>query len=126
MTKTTNTASETGLTTTEGQKGPRVVKHLDVRIQEAREAVKAAEGRLKKLEAEKASEGLYDSVVEGQVYEFNYGRGEKARVLTGVVLVRETGKGSSNKVRFSSGTGFDAAFYDVTAAAINFPASTAE
>lgn len=119
MTENTNQNNEG--TTAQGAKGPKVVKHLDVRIQEAREDVTKAQGRLDKLLAEKANEGLFESIEEGKMFTFNYGRGEKAGIRDGIVLIAEKGKGGANKVRFTVGSGFDAEILDVRADAIVFP-----
>lgn len=120
MTEQTNTATNEA-TTTEGAKGPRVVKHLDVRIEEARENVAAAVAKLDKLLEQQKNEALFDTIKSGDVFDFNFGRGEKARVLNGTVVIAEQGKGASNKVRFTCGTGFDAIICDVLAGAIVFP-----
>lgn len=115
------TAYENGLTTAQGAKGPKVVKHLDVRIQEAREDVTKAQARLDKLLTEKANESRYESIEEGKIFTFNYGRGEKAGIRHGMVMISEKGKGAANKVRFSLGLGFEAEILDVRADAIVFP-----
>lgn len=121
MTENTNHNNEG--TTAQGAKGPKVVKHLDVRIQEARENVAAAQVKLDKLLAEKANEGKLDAIAAGEKIKFNFGRGEKARTLEGTVLAAETGKGSSNKLKVLAGEGFDATSYDITAAAVIFDAA---
>lgn len=125
MTEQTNTATNEATATAEGVKGPRVVKHLTVRIEEARENVAAAQAKLDKLVEQQKNEALFDTIKAGDNFDFNFGRGDKARVLNGTVVIAEQGKGASNKVRFTSGTGFDAIICDVLAGAIVFPEGSA-
>lgn len=84
MTDNTNANNEAA--TAEGAKGPRVVKHIDVRIEEAQQAVADAQAKLDKLIAQRDNLGRYDAIAVGDEVSFDFGRGDKKRTLTGKVI----------------------------------------
>jgi uncharacterized small protein (DUF1192 family) len=127
MTDNTNTeqTNETA-TTKQGARGPRVVKHRDVKIAELREDIAALQAKLDKLEAEAAAEQQLESLGQGSVVSFVYGRGEKRRVETGTIIA--SGKNEKGNFQFNVlvGEGLNSTLRLVGAAAIVPPGVTAD
>lgn len=107
-------------TTAEGKRGPRVVKHIDERIAEAREDVTKAQQKLAALEAERNNRERYENLAAGQVVNFEFGRAEKRRVVSGTIKsVHDDGKGGKVLV-VESGEGLDIQINKVPATSVLF------
>jgi hypothetical protein len=80
-----------------------------------KEKLVAAKALVAKLEAAIAAEAILSNVEVGNVVEFSYGRGAKARKLVGdVVAIRENEKGVKD-FRVSLGHAFDQELYTIRA-----------
>lgn len=111
--------------TTEGKKGPRVVKHIDVRIEEAREDVNKAQARLDALIAERNNRERYENLAAGQSVSFEFGRAEKRRVVTGTIQsIHDDGKGGKTLVVLT-GEGLDQQINKIAATSVLFDAPAA-
>lgn len=121
--------NETTVTKTEtaaaAPKAPRVVKHIDERIKEAREAVTKAQARLQELETEAANRDKLESVTKGQRVNFRFGRADKARVLTGEVTAVGVDDKGNRLVAVSVGEGLDMEVMKIPATSIIFDGETA-
>lgn len=105
--------------TAEGVKGPRVVKHIDVRIAEAREDLEKLEARVNRLIAEKEGQDRIASLTVGTTINFEYGRADKRRTMTGTVSAVGTGD-QEGKLAVVVGEGFDAETFKISAGDVLF------
>lgn len=81
----------------------------------------ALEEQLAKVNRLINAEAILASIAVGDTVTFNFGRGEKARVLTGVVKgLRdvEVGKGTQRQAAIEAGDGFESETYRVPVASI--------
>jgi hypothetical protein len=99
----------------------KVVKHLDARIADAREDVEKAEAKLAKLLTEQANRALIENVGIGDEVRFEYGRGEKRRVLTGTVVAVGNDEKQGRLLAVTYGEGIDVETVKIRAVDILFP-----
>ena len=118
MTEQTNTAG----TEAAAPKAPKVVKHIDVRIEEATAAVDAARAKLAQLINERDNRSRIESIDKGSVVTFEYGRGEKRRTLTGTVTATKDDDKQGRLLAVTVGEGFDAELLQIRAADVQFNA----
>lgn len=102
-----NTQNQNNENQTEAkEKKPRVVKHRDVRIEELREDIKALEAKLAQLLADKAAEEQVESLGEGDLVSFTYGRKTdttEPQTLSGRIIAKA--KNERGLVQFNVLTG---------------------
>lgn len=115
-----NNNADATTTTNEGAKGPKVVKHIDVRIEELEAKIKELGVKLADLKSQKANAAKFDTVVPGLTVKFGYGRAEKRRTLEGVVTARE-----GDNIAIAEGSGLDARILRATVQDVIFPEDSA-
>jgi len=104
------------------EKAPKIVKHIDVRIEEATLAVDAARAKLAQLINERDNRSRIDSIAVGSTVSFEYGRGEKRRTLSGVVTATKDDEKAGRLLAVTVGEGFDAQLLQIRAADVQFGA----
>jgi hypothetical protein len=82
------------------------------------EKLAAAVALVAKYEQAIASEAILLNVEAGNRVDFNFGRGEKKRVLSGVVVAVKDDEKLGKIARIQTGDGFDAQFYNTRVADI--------
>ena len=93
---------------------------LDERIKDAREDVEKAQAKLDKLLAEKANRDRIENLATGTAITFEYGRGEKRRVLHGTVVAIGDDPKLGRLLAVQSGEGLDVQTYKIRAADVLF------
>lgn len=83
---------------------------LDADIAATEKAIVAATRRLEKLNQEKSTVGLLDSVVVGSVVTARIGRADTVREVQGTVVAAKQEAPGVRKLKLSIGEGFDAEF----------------
>lgn len=101
-------------------KKPKVVKHIDEKIKDAREDVAKAQAKLDALLLEQANRGRVDSLAVGSTVSFEYGRGEKRRVLTGNVVAVGDDEKLGKLLAVQVGEGLDIETLKIRAADVQF------
>lgn len=101
----------------------RVVKDLDARINDATEDLAKAQAKLDKLLTERDNRAKLDTLGAGASVNFEYGRGEKRRVLSGIVVAAgDDGKGT-RMLAVAVGEGIDVETYKIRAVDVLFDVS---
>lgn len=127
MTDATTTTPDTQPATNEGKKGPRVVKHIDVRIEELREDIAERQAKLDALLASKSNQENVSKIERGTAISFEYGRGDKKRTESGIVLaVVPNEKTGAIQFNVLVGTGLESKTLIVSDANLIFDAPAAE
>jgi len=99
---------------------PTVTTLLDERIKDAREDVAKAQAKLDKLMIEKANRDRIENLSAGTAIKFEYGRGEKRRVLHGTVVAIGDDPKLGRLLAVQSGEGLDVQTYRIRAADVLF------
>lgn len=99
---------------------PTVTTLLDERIKDAREDVAKAQAKLDKLLIEKANRARIENLAAGTAIKFEYGRGEKRRVLDGIVVAVGDDPKMGRLLAVQSGEGLDVQTYKIRAADVLF------
>lgn len=93
---------------------------LDEKIKDAREDVAKAEAKLAKLLTEQANRSRTENVKVGDDVNFEYGRGDKRRVLTGTIVAVGNDEKLGKMLAVQAGEGLDVQTYKIRAADIVF------
>lgn len=104
----------------------KVVKHIDARIEDAREDVAKAQSKLEKLLIEKANRDRIENLSAGEEVRFEYGRGEKRRVLEGVVIATGDDEKMGRMLAVQVGEGLNVETYKIRAVDVLFPGEGGE
>lgn len=96
------------------------VSPLDLKIEDATAAVKAAQEKLDNLLAQKANEDKIEALAVGQTVTAKYGRGEKVRDVTGVITAIGNDEKLGKLVALTVGEGLDSSIVKVRAADVKF------
>ena len=99
---------------------PTVTTLLDERIKDAREDVAKAQAKLDKLLIEKANRDRIENLAAGTAIKFEYGRGDKRRVLDGTVVAIGDDPKLGRLLAVQSGEGLDVQTYKIRAADVLF------
>lgn len=99
---------------------PTVTTLLDERIKDAREGVAKAQAKLDKLLIEKANRDRIENLAAGTAIKFEYGRGDKRRVLEGTVVAIGDDPKLGRLLAVQSGEGLDVQTYKIRAADVLF------
>lgn len=93
---------------------------LDARINDAREDVAKAQAKLDKLLTEQENRARIENLTTGALIKFEYGRGDKRRVLSGTVIAVGDDPKLGRLLAVHSGEGLDVQTYKIRAADVLF------
>lgn len=93
---------------------------LDAKIKDAREDVEKAQAKLDRLLAELANRERVESLAVGSTVSFEYGRGDKRRVLTGTIIAAGDDEKQGKLFAVQTGEGLDIANYKIKASDVLF------
>lgn len=92
----------------------------DVKIAELREDIAAIEAKIAKLEASKQNEAAIEALAVGQTVSAEYGRAEKRRIITGLVVAVASDDKQGKMLALQVGEGLDVQIIKVRAADVQF------
>lgn len=119
MTENTNATTEN--TAPAAEKKPRVVKHIDVRIEELREDIAERQAKLEALLRERSSRDAVANLKRGDAISFEYGRAESKRVESGTILAVATNDKGVTQFNVLVGEGLESKTLIVAASAVILP-----
>jgi hypothetical protein len=102
------------------EKAPKVVKHIDVRIEEAREDIVALERKLAILINERDNRAALEGITVGTSVTFEYGRGDKRRTMTGTVVATGDDAKQGRLLAVQVGEGLDIETLKIRAGDVQF------
>lgn len=105
---------------TENTEQPQTTTLLDEKINDAREDLVKAQAKLDRLLTEKANRDRIEGVSVGANVSFEYGRGEKRRVLQGTVVALGDDDKMGRLLAVQAGEGLDIQTYKIRAADVRF------
>lgn len=98
----------------------KIVKDLDARINDATEDLAKAQARLDKLVTERDNRAKLETIAAGASVTFDYGRGEKRRTLTGVVVAVGDDDKGTRMLAVAVGEGINVETYKIRAVDVIF------
>ena len=93
---------------------------LDEKIKDAREDVEKAQAKLDRLLTELANRERIENLAVGTVVKFEYGRGDKRRVLEGTIIASGDDEKLGRQFAVQAGEGLDIATYKIRASDVQF------
>jgi S-adenosylmethionine synthetase len=93
---------------------------LDEKIKDAREDVAKAQAKLDRLLTERANRERIENLAVGTEVSFEYGRGDKRRVLTGTIVAVGDDEKLGRQFAVTAGEGLDIATYKIRATDVLF------
>lgn len=99
------------------------VTFTQAKLAELREDLAALQAKIAKLEAQEANEGAVAALTKGDTVSFEYGRGEKKRIMTGVIVGEGNDPKLGRQFAVQVGEGLDVQAVKIRAADVIFGAA---